>query len=816
MSIVSFNDRWTVRPKTSIFAELGGFSSVSTEVTLPHDAQFELERSAGLAGGSPSGYFPGGAFEYSKTFDVPEAWRDKRVTLELQAVYRDAMVYVNGNFAAQRPFGYSTFFVELDPFLNYGQPNVIQVDARAHDDSRWYTGIGLHRDTRLHVTELVHVTPNGVRVTTPDVDDRRAVVSLATTVRNQGISTETVTVRSDIADASGRVVAGDSSPVTLPPGASAVVRQRVVVHSPERWSPDAPYLYTATTALSGSEGTFEERRTDFGIRVLQLDAEYGLRINGTSIKLRGACVHHDNGLLGAAAIGRAEERRVEILKAAGFNAIRSAHNPISQAMLDACDRFGMLVMDETFDMWAESKSAFDYSLAFPEWWERDVEAMVDKDFNHPSVIFYSIGNEIPETGSGLGSGWGRAIAERVRERDSTRFVTNGINGFVSALADVLAMMKQHGASSEGQGVNDLMGEAGAFMNQIAASTLVTEKTAESFSVLDAAGLNYGDGRYVMDHELFPNRVIIGTETFPTHISVNWQLVTDLPHVIGDFTWTGWDYLGESGIGRVAYSDGGAVPALGAPFPWLAAWCGDIDITGHRRPASYYREILFGLRTTPYIAVQRPENYGRPTFPGQWAWSDSISSWSWDAAVGAPVIVEVYSDADEVELILNGTPAGRQPVGAALAFRADFTLAYEPGELVAVSYRGGVETGRAALNSAREDLRLHVVADRSALVANHSDLSFLEISLEDPDGNIANHRDRRVTVTVEGPGVLRALGSARPDPTERYDQAAHTTFDGRALAILRPTGVGMVKATIEAEGLDPVVVEVEVVADEGHR
>ncbi len=812
MSIVSFNDRWSVRPKTSIFAELGGFSAVSTEVTLPHDAQFELERSAELVGGSPSGYFPGGAFEYSKTFDVPEDWRHKRVTLELQAVYRDAMVYVNGDFAAQRPFGYSTFFIELDPFLRYGQPNVIRVDARAHDDSRWYTGIGLHRDTRLHVTELIHVTPNGVRVTTPDVDDSRAVVNLATTVRNQGVATETVTVRSTVLDASGQVVAADSSPVTLRTGATAVVRHRVVVDSPDRWSPDAPYLYTAVTELAGAQGTLDERRTVFGIRVLQLDAVQGLRINGSSIKLRGACIHHDNGLLGAAAIGRAEERRIEILKAAGFNAIRSAHNPIGQAMLDACDRLGMLVMDETFDMWTETKSAFDYSLAFPEWWERDVEAMVEKDINHPSVIFYSIGNEIPETGSALGSGWGRAIAEKVRELDSTRFVTNGINGFVSTLTDVIAMMKQHGASGEGQGVNDLMGSAGDFMNQIASSPLVTERTEESFAVLNAAGINYGDGRYAMDHELFPNRVIVGTETFPTHIAVNWQLVTDLPHVIGDFTWTGWDYLGESGIGRVAYSDGDAVPALGAPFPWLAAWCGDIDITGHRRPASYYRETVFGLRTTPYIAVQRPENYGRPTFPGQWAWSDSVSSWSWDAAAGAPVVVEVYSDADEVELILNGTSAGRQPVGAALAFRADFTLAYEPGELVAVSYRSGVETGRAALKSASEDLRLHVVADRTALIANHSELSFLEISLEDRDGNLANHRDRSVTVTVEGPGVLRALGSGRPDPTERYDQAAHTTFDGRALAVVRPTGVGQVRVTIEADGLEPVVVEIEVFAD----
>ena len=813
MTIESFNDGWAVRPKTSIFAELQGAVSDQRTVTLPHDALFEVDRSADSGEGSPSGYFPGGAFEYWKSFDVPESYRGKRVTLELQGVYRDAMVYVNGDFAAQRPFGYSTFFVPLDAFLRYGESNTIRVDARAHQDSRWYTGAGIHRDTRLHVTDLVHIEPTGLRVTTPDVDDERAAVQVAVTVRNESIASETITVACSVVDANGATVASDTAPVTLRAGEAAVVRQRMFVVSPRRWSVEDPYLYSVVALAHDAGGIIERRESRFGIRVLQIDPIHGLRINGQTTKLRGACIHHDNGILGAAAIGRAEERRVEILKAAGFNAIRSAHNPISEAMLDACDRLGMLVMDETFDMWAESKSAFDYSLDFAEWWERDIEAMVAKDFNHPSVLFYSIGNEIPETGSNLGATIGRALAEKVRTLDPTRFVTNGINGFVSTLVDVVEMMKQRGADGGAGGVNDLMGNAGDFMNQVSASPLVTEKTAESFSVLDVAGINYGDGRYAIDRELFPNRIIVGTETFPTHIDVNWKLVNELPHVIGDFTWTGWDYLGESGIGRVVYTDEGAPPSLGAPFPWLAAWCGDIDITGHRRPVSYYRETVFGLRHEPYIAVQRPENYGRPIFAGQWAWSDSVSSWSWDVAPGAPIVVEVYSDSEEVELLLNGRSVGRQRVGAARAFQADFTLEYERGELTAVAYSQGEETGRSSIGSAHGETRLVVIPDRTIITADDRDLCFVEIELRDEHGNLANAEDRPITVRASGAGTLRALGSARPDPTERYDLGTHTSFDGRLLAIVRPAGPGTITLTVETEGMRSVSITIEAVAPE---
>ncbi|MGA1838273.1 glycoside hydrolase family 2 TIM barrel-domain containing protein [Herbiconiux sp. 11R-BC] len=816
MTRVSFNDGWTVKPKTSIFAQLSGPGESAEPVTLPHDAVIALPRSADSPQGSAAGYTASGAFEYEKSFLVPAEYRDKRVSLEFQGVHRDAVVFVNGVFAAQRPSGYATFAVGLDPFLNYGEQNVVRVEMRVHDDSRWYAGAGIHRDTALVVTELVHIPLDGVRVTTPDVEDKRAVVEVATRVKNAGIGTEQVSVLTELVDAAGALVATESSPVTLRAGAESIVRQRLFVRDPRRWSVDDPSLYRARSTVRDAGGTIDAQETVFGIRTLQLDPIDGLRINGEVVKLRGACIHHDNGLLGSAAIGRAEERRVEILKAAGFNALRSSHNPMSQAMLDACDRLGMLVMDETFDVWAESKSSFDYSLAFPEWWERDVESMVLKDINHPSVIFYSIGNEIPETGSPLGSDWGRKIAEKIRSLDDSRFLTNSVNGFVSVLPDVVGMMAAAaGDQAAGSGgVNDAMGQVAEFMNQVSASPLVTEKTAESLSVVDAAGFNYGDARYELDREIFPNRVIIGTETFPTKIDSNWRLVEENPHVIGDFTWTGWDYLGEVGIGRTRYAVEGETPEFGAPFPWLLAWCGDIDITGHRRPASYYREIVFGLRREPYIAVLRPEMHGREAVPGQWSWSDSISSWSWNAETGAPATVEVYSDAEEVELLVNGRSAGVAPAGRDHRFRARFEVRYEPGEIVAIARRGGVESERSVLRSAAtEELELAVHADRTVLRADDTDLAHVSIELRDASGNLASNRDRPVTVQVSGAGALRALGSARPDQLESYALETHHSFDGRLLAIVRPVSAGAVTVVVSAEGADAVVLELTVEAVE---
>ena len=412
-----FNDGWTVGSKVNSFAELiAGTGSEPTPVTLPHDAMISAERSP--SGHGATAYFPSGTWEYRKSFEPAPEDAGSAIVLEFDGVYRDARVRVNDTLVAHRPGGYSDFTVQVDHLLRFGEPNEVKVDARAHDDSRWYSGGGIYRSVWWLQGGRVHLVPGGLQVVTPEIDDDVAVVAVSAVVRNQSIAASNAVLRVELLDADGVVAAGAEAPVTTVPGDALTARQRLCLPEPRRWGPDHPSLYTCRATLRDGEVVLDEESTTFGIRSLTVDPARGLRINGEPVLLRGACVHHDNGPLGAATIDRAEERRVELLKEAGFNAIRSAHNPLSKPMLDACDRLGVLVMDETFDMWTQPKSEHDYALRFPDWWEADVEAMVRKDFNHPSVILYSIGNEIPEAGTPMGARVGRALAEKIRSLDS--------------------------------------------------------------------------------------------------------------------------------------------------------------------------------------------------------------------------------------------------------------------------------------------------------------------------------------------------------------------------------------------------------------
>lgn len=796
MTRTTLHDGWTAGPK------LGPFESPApgagpVEVVLPHDALRDLPRSADEVQGVHAGYTPGGAFEYVRTLDVPESWREKTVRLEFEGVYRDAVVFLNGEVVAHEANGYAGFVAELDPFLRFGEPNRLTVEARAHRDSRWYSGAGIYRPVHLVVSEPVHIPAHGVVVTTPDTDADRAVVEVAVTVRNATRHTRQTRVDWEVVDPGGAMVATGTSPVTVLPGSDAVARARLAVADPQRWHPDRPHLYVARTTVTDAAGAaLDEESTTFGIRTLQLDPARGLRIDGEVVKLRGACVHHDNGPLGAATFDDAEERRVRLLKAAGFNALRSAHNPMSRAMLDACDRHGLLVMDELADAWTRAKAPFDATITFPERWERDVAALVAKDRNHPSVVMYSIGNEILELGTPIGSTWSRRLAERVRALDPTRFVTNGINGIIANLPRMAEAREQV------EDANTMMANMGEQMGLMNASPLVSASIEESAAVLDVVGFNYADSRYRQDAVDHPNRVIVGSETFPERIDVMWALVEELPHVIGDFTWTGWDYLGEAGIGRVDYTDvpGYEPTGTAGPYPYRLAESGDLDITGHRRTISYYREIVYGLRADPYIAVHRPQHHGRPTATTPWSWTDTVSTWSWDAEPDAPVTVDVYADADEVELAVDGRVLGVSRVGAEKAFLARFETTWQPGELVAVARSDGLEVGRHVLRTAGTP-RLRARAERDEVAVGG--LAFVGITLADDDGIAVADRDLPVEVTVSGPAVLAGLGSGRARTEESFGASAYTTYDGRLLAVVRVDGPGEVVVTVAADGYAPV-------------
>jgi beta-galactosidase len=822
MSRQDFNIGWSYRTKVTPFQELGGAAGTPwTPVTLPHDALITTQRVDGIPGGETNGYYRGGAFEYRATLPLAEADRGKPVYLEFGGVYRDPVVSVNGALAGHHKYGYSRFVVRIDPQLRVGD-NEVRVACRTHLDSRWYAGAGIYRDVHLHVKEPIHLDMDGVTVTTPDIDGDFAIVEVSARVRNASSVTTTARVRVDLADPHAISVGSGTAPVTLTPGETGTARVRMLVRDPRRWSAETPDLYTAEVELTVDGEVTDAETLTFGIRTIQVDARRGLRINGAPVKLRGACIHGDNGPLGIAAIGAAEHRKVELLKAAGFNAIRSSHHPASPALLDACDRIGMYVIDEAFDMWTQGKSDFDYSADFPDWWERDLEAMVAKDVNHASVIFYSIGNEIPETGSPDGGRWSRLLAQKVRDLDPTRLVTNGINGFVSVLDMVIAGMQARRQATEAAdaagGVNGLMNSFGQMMGQITASPMVTERTEESFAALDVAGMNYGEARYELDPTLFPDRVIVGTETWPDSIDRNWALVSAHPHLIGDFTWTGMDYLGEVGIGVPGYADDAtARRSFATPYPGRTAFCGDLDLAGYRRPVSYYREIVFGLRTEPYIAVGRPERHGQTiTIATPWSWTDTVSSWSWPGFEDRPVHVEVYADAEEVELLLDDASLGVSTVGAQRAFRADFEIVYRPGRLVAVARRDGREISRTALHTATGERALRLTADCDEVRATTTDLLFVDVELVDNDGILRPADDREVRVSITGDGVLAGFGSGAPISDEVFDTGMHRTFDGRALAIVRPTGAGSITVTAEAEGYPAAEMTVEVVGAVAER
>ncbi|WP_411557251.1 glycoside hydrolase family 2 TIM barrel-domain containing protein [Plantibacter sp. MPB07] len=794
-----FNRDWTVGHKGSPFDAFSG-GSAKTAVTLPHDGLRDLPRSADSPNGSHTGYYPSAHLEYTKTIDVPAEWRDQSIVLDIEGAYRDAVVYVNGDFAAQRPNGYVGFSVALDPFLRFGEANTISVEVRTHEDSRWYAGAGLYRNVWLVTAEPVHIPLDGVRITTPVIEPDLASVITTVEVANETRHTRTVRVETEIRDDADVVLSLQTAPITLLPGTTGRVHLRHYLSEPALWNVDDPRLHTAHTRVREGDTLLDEDESVFGVRSVTVDPVHGLRINGRSVKLRGGCIHHDNGPLGSAAHPRAEERRVQLLKAAGYNAVRSSHNNISRAFLDACDRHGLLVWDEVSDVWTKSKTAFDYSLDFPEWWERDVESMVAKDFNHPSVIMYSTGNEIFETGSAIGSTWGRALAEKVRSLDDSRLITNAINGMVATM-DVFAAQMASGDTP--MNINALMGSMEDMMNTLGSTALVSDRIEESQSQLDVSGINYAEARYAIDAEHHPNRILVGSETFPRALDRIWPLVEQHPTVIGDFAWTAWDYIGEASIGRPVYPDDADVPTgTSSPYPWMLAQSGTIDILGNRRPVSFWQETVWGLRSQPYIAVQRPEHHGREVLVGGWSWDDVVSSWSWAVPPGSAIKVDVYSDADEVELRRDGTIIGRAQVGVHKACIAKFDTEYHPGELTAIAIRDGIEIGSSTLRTRSDIIQLALTPDRTELTADGGDLAYLSVELSDETGTIATDVATAVSVEIEGPGILAGFGSAQPDSIEEFAAATRTTYDGRALAIIRPTGPGTITVRAAAAGLPP--------------
>jgi beta-galactosidase len=776
------------------FTEATGFAALFNPtawqpVTLPHDAMIAKPRTPDSPAGNHGGYFPGGVANYRKKFLAPEDWRGQSVQLEFEGVYMNAEVSINKQLVRVQPYGYSSFIVDITPYLLYGRENTVNVIANntAQPNSRWYTGTGIYRHVWLRVGGQIHIPPWGVFVATPIVDPQASVVQVATEL--SGLTgLEGAILRSTILDAQGNAVARAESPAKLP-----ALQQTLLVKGATLWSVAEPNLYTLRSEVLMDGSVVDAEQTTFGIRSISADTEHGFRLNGAPLKLKGGCIHHDHGPLGAASYDRAEERKIELLKSAGYNAIRCAHNPPAPALLDACDRLGFLVIDETFDAWISGKVTNDYHLYFAEWWQRDTAAMVKRDRNHPSVIMWSIGNEIFEAlGDPAAAEWSHRQATYVRALDNTRFVTSGV--MFNFLEDI-----------------ERGDQAGSFKLKPVPEDPQQDswgrQTADFVRPLDVVGYNYMVQRYAVDQTRFPDRVIAGTETWGHRMYSFWSETERRPNVIGDFVWTAFDYIGEAGFGAASF-DG--KPRFGAPYPYHLYGCGDFSICGFKRPQSYYRDLLWGLRTAPFIAVLDPQHYGKPMRFTPWAWEPVLDTWTFPGQEGQTTQVDVYAIDDEVELLVNGVSAGRKPAGAAAQNKASFDVVYQPGSIEAVGYTNGAETGRTRLATAARPAALRVTSDRSVIQAGCGDLAYVTIEIQDEHGVPVKHGEPLISVEVSGAGELIAIGSGDPLSEESYVGSQHKAYHGRLLAIVRSAAsAGGVKLTARAEGLPAGAVELQV-------
>jgi beta-galactosidase len=734
-------------------------------VDLPHDWSIEQERNAANPSGSAGGYFPMGRGWYRKTIEAPEEWRGKKVLVEFEGVYMNADVWVNEHFLGHHPYGYTSFVYDLTPYLKYGAQNVVRVlvENSGQLNSRWYSGSGIYRPVWLLVAEPVHVAHWGISITTSEVSNETATVHVCTKVENEGDVAHEVTVHIRIIAPEGAAAGAAAARTALAAGGQYEFAQDLQVSTPNLWSPDNPALYMLETEVIAGGKVVGTTTTNFGIRRLHFSAAHGFLLNGQPLKLKGGCVHHDNGVLGAASYPRSEERKVENLKASGFNAIRCAHNPPAPAFLDACDRLGMLVIDETFDCWRDGKNPHDYHVVFDDWWQRDADSMLYRDRNHPSIILWSIGNELMERGRPEGWAIAHMLADHVRSVDPTRPVT-------------AAMCGPWGDQWQ------------------------WPQSAGFFAALDVGGYNYQWRQYLTDHEQHPERMMIGTESFPLEAFDNWMSVLDNNYVLGDFVWTSLDYLGESGIGRVHF--GGEKEQFLGQYPWHQAYCGDLDLCGFKRPQSYYRDVVWQTGSPLYIAVHYPVPEGQTLKITLWGWPDVGANWTWPGKEGQTFKVDVYSAFEKVELFLNDKSLGIQPTSKAERFMASFEVPYAPGELKAVGYSGDQPTASRTLKTSGAAAQVRLTADRPIIQADGNDLSYVTVEVLDAAGQVCPDADNVISFTVSGEGSLLAVGSGNPVNTESYRGAQHKAFRGRCLAVVKSNGKqGEIRLQAQADGLN---------------
>ncbi len=732
-------------------------------VNLPHDFSIGRPRLPDSRMSDRGGFFQGGNGVYRKTLPSLEALGGGAAVLEIEGAYMNAEVWVNENLCVFHPYGYTSFHADLTPWMHSEEENAleIRVSNDALPNSRWYSGSGLYRHVWLLTGKDAFIKPWGVFAATTEAYAERSVVRVETELEGRGLLRHTLT------DAAGRIAAAAEA------FAEGNDSQEMILMDANLWSTDDPYLYTLESELLHGGEVLDTVETKIGIRSIALDTQKGFLLNGKPIKFRGGCLHHDCGILGAAAWDAAEERKAKAHKDAGFNAVRCAHNPPSPAFLDACDRLGLLVIDEAFDCWRMGKTAYDYHLYFDAHWQDDISSMVLRDRNHPAIVFWSTGNEIPERlGASGGYSLAAELAKFVRKLDGTRFVTNSMNGSWAEWTEEM------------------------------------DRLSLPFSKeLDAPGYNYHWKKYCEMLERH-SRFLIGTETVPWEAMENMQESENDPRVLGDFVWTSLDYFGEAGLGH-AYLPGEDGRTHGLSYPWHIANCGDLDICCRPRPQSIYRQILWKRRAAPWIAVHRPNEKGlKPDF-NFWGWGDVHHSWSWPGCEGYRAYVDVYSDADEVELFADGKSLGRKQAGIAARNIALFETTYEPGELLAVAYCDGRVTGEDRVATCGKPEAIALTADTEEIPAAWGGLAYITATVVDASGAVVPYAGNELRFSVSGSGAILALGTNDPLSEELYVGEVRKAFEGTVVLAVRSSGTpGAIELTAQAEGLKACSIKIQ--------
>ncbi|MCJ7717337.1 MAG: DUF4982 domain-containing protein, partial [Anaerolineales bacterium] len=694
-----------------------------------------------------TGYTIGGTAWYRKTFTIDEKDSAKIAYLTFDGVYMNTDVWINGKHLSNHPNGYTSFYFNITTFLNpAGQPNVVAVQVKNEgENARWYSGSGIYRHTWLTLVDPVHISSWGVCVTTPRVSKEEATVQIASTIVNSGGDMASVSVEVEIMDPVGKVVGTAGKSVEISINSKKEINQEVTITDPMLWSIESPELYTARVTVLKDDQVSDNLDTRFGVRTIEFSSEKGFLLNGESVELVGGCFHHDNGPLGAKAIDRAEERKIEIFKNAGYNAIRCSHNPPSPYILDVCDRLGVVVINEIFDNWEVSKvSEDDYSSNFKEWWKKDVESWVLRDRNHPSVIMWSIGNEIHEALDTIeGFRIAKDLSDAIRSLDNTRAVTEGFNDF----------SRRRGLKS------------------------TWHESAPHLAMLDVVGYNYMYDRYAEDHEKYPDRVMVASEFMPLYSLANWKMVEDHSYVIGNFAWVVMDYLGEAGVGLsriVPDFPTGERRVMGFfsrdSWPIFNDFQGDIDLIGNKKPR-YYHQLVVWRKSNIEMMVHEPLPAGMKENVSPWGWPNELKCWNWEGREGEPLQVNVYTRSPRVKLELNGIIIGEQSVEGDTSITATFMVPYEPGVLIARSYdNNGHETGADTIKTLGKPVAVRLIADRNNIKADRNDLSYVMAEIIDQEGNVIPNADSiMVNFEISGNGEIAGVGSGSPVDMASFQQ-----------------------------------------------